>query len=545
MSRDLAPAPEGLAPARAGTAALARRLVGLKARILVNTLTRSTWVLVGTVLGAAYFFFLLVMSLAGLFLLGNEDLALVRAVLVLAGTAATLAWWLLPVLTSRADATLDPARLALFPLTVGQVQWGQVLGAVVGIPGALTVLGLVGTLLAWRSSVPAVLTALVCLPLALALLFTGSRCVTALAIGLSRRRRLTEMVSVVALVGLVFLGPLFAGVLSGLELVWERLPDYAAVLAWTPLGAVWSLPADVAAGRWAAAAARLAVTGLTVLLLALLWRVAQQRALTSTAGHRGPASSESDDAGLFDRLPPRPWAAVAARCLVYWAKDPRYSAGLLVIPAIAVLLWLVRDPEGPNVLFHALGPMVAALLAYTISADVSSDNTAVHLHLLTGVRGVHDRAGRVLALLVVAVPLSALGLLAPLVVEGHWRFLPGLLGTTVLALLGGAGLASVMSARYTYPVAPPGASPLKTPEGFTVLNVLVQFVALGLMLLLTLPAAAPLVVQLFTGDPVWGWVALAAGAVLGPLLCWGGIVLGGRWYDRRAPELLQEVAQFR
>src|SRR5690606_4430754 len=127
----------------------------------------------------------------------------------------------------------------------------------------------------------------------------GSRCVTALAIGLSRRRRLTEMVSLVALVGLVFLGPLFAGVLSGLELVWERLPDYAAVLAWTPLGAVWSLPADVAAGRRAAAAARLAVTGLTVLLLALLWRVAQQRALTSTAGERGPASSESDDAGLF------------------------------------------------------------------------------------------------------------------------------------------------------------------------------------------------------------------------------------------------------
>ncbi|THE12464.1 hypothetical protein E1J17_18840, partial [Kocuria rosea] len=55
MSPELAPAPEGLAPARAGTAALAGRLVGLKARILVNTLTRSTWVLVGTVLGAAYF----------------------------------------------------------------------------------------------------------------------------------------------------------------------------------------------------------------------------------------------------------------------------------------------------------------------------------------------------------------------------------------------------------------------------------------------------------------------------------------------------------
>lgn len=545
VSPGLAPAPQDAAPGRAGTAALARRLVGLKARILLNTLTRSTWVLVGTVLGAAYFFFLLVSSLVGLFLLGDQDLSLVRTVLVLAGSAATLAWWLVPVLASRADATLDPARLALFPLTVGQVQWGQVLGALVGVPGALTALALAGAVLSWRSSAAAVLAALVCLPLALALLFTGSRCVTALAIGLSGRRRLTELLSVLAIAGLVLLGPLIAGLVSGLELVWERLPDYAGVLAWTPLGAVWAVPADVAAGQWAQAAARLAGTALTVLVLVLAWRAAQQRALTSTAGERGAASSESADAGLFDRLPPRPWAAVAARCLVYWFKDPRYSAGLLVIPAVAVLLWLVRDPAGPNVLFHALGPMVAALLAYTISADVSSDNTAVHLHLLAGVRGVHDRAGRVLALLVVAVPLAAVGLLLPLAVEGHWHLLPGLLGTTVLALLGGCGLASVMSARYTYPVAPPGASPLKTPEGFTVLNVLVQFVALALMLVLTLPAAVPLVVHAAGGSPLWGWAALAAGVLLGPLLCWLGVVVGGRWYDRRAPELLQEVARFR
>ncbi|MGQ1796842.1 hypothetical protein ACT4S5_06840 [Kocuria oceani] len=545
VSPGLAPAPHGPVPGRAGAALPVRHLVGLKARILLNTLSRSTWVLVGTVVGAAYFLFLLVTSLVGLFLLGREELSLVRTVLVLAGSAATLAWWLVPVLASRADATLDPARLALFPLTVGQVQWGQALGALVGVPGALTALALAGTVLAWRSSAAAVLTALVCLPLALALLFTGSRCVTALAIGLSRRRRLTELLSVVALVGLVFLGPLFAGVLSGLELVWERLPEYAAALAWTPLGAVWALPADVAAGRWAAAAARLAVTGLTVLALVLLWRVAQQRALTSAAGERAAATGGSDGAGLLDRLPPRPWAAVAARCLIYWIRDPRYSAGLLVIPAIAVLLWLTRDPGGPNVLFHALGPMVAALMAYTISADVSSDNTAVHLHLLTGLRGVHDRAGRVLALLVVAAPLAALGLLLPLAVEGRWHLLPGLLGTTVLALLGGCGLASVMSARYTYPVAPPGASPLKTPEGFTVLNVLVQFVALALMLLLTLPAAVPLLVHAAGGSAGWGWAALAAGFVLGPLLCGLGVVVGGRWYDRRAPELLQEVARFR
>ncbi len=546
VTRELAPAPEGLAPAGAGTAVLARRLVGLKARILVNTLTRSTWVLVGTVLGAAYFVFLLGLAVVGLVLLGGQDLALVRTVLVLAGTAATLAWWLLPVLAARADATLDPARLALFPLSVGQVQWGQALGALVGVPGSLTTVALLAAVSSWRASPAALAAALLCMPLALALVVCGSRCVTALASGLGRRRRLTELVSLAALVLLVLLGPIVTGLLSGLELLWDRLPRYAGVLSWTPAGAVWAVPADVAAGRWGAAAARLAMTVLTVVALVLVWRVAQERALTSTAGGRSAAPREgAAGAGLFDRVPPRPWAAVAARCLVYWVRDPRYAAGLLVIPALAVLLWFSRDPGGGSVLLYGLGPMIAALLAYQISGDVSYDNTALHLHVLSGVRGVHDRAGRVLALLVVAVPLTALGLLLPFAVEGRWQLLPGVAGTALLGLLGGAGLSSVMSARYTYPVAPPGASPLKTPQGFTVLNVLVQVVALGLVVLLMLPAAVPLLVQLLTGDPVWGWGALAAGAVLGPLLCWGGIVLGGRWYDRRAPELLQEVAQFR
>ncbi|MFI7581440.1 hypothetical protein [Kocuria kalidii] len=547
VSPGLAPAPEALAPVRAGTAALARRLVGLKARILVNTLTRSTWVLVGTVLGAAYFLFLLGLAVVALFLLGRQDLSLVRTVLVLAGTAATLAWWLLPVLAARADATLDPARLALFPLSVGQIQWGQGLGALVGVPGALTTVALLAAAGSWRSSPAALLAAVLCLPLALALVITGSRCVTALATGLGRRRRLTELISLAALVGLVLLGPIFTGLLSGLERLWDRLPQYAGVLAWTPVGAVWAIPADVAAGDWGAAAARLTVTVLTLLALVVLWRVAQERALTSASGGRtaAPRGEGAAGAGLFDRAPRSPWAAVAVRCLVYWFRDPRYAAGLLVIPALVVLVWFSRDPGGGSFFLYALGPLIAALLAYQISGDVSYDNTALHLHVLSGVRGVHDRAGRVLALVVIAVPLTALGLLLPFAVEGRWELLPGITGTALLALLGGAGLSSVMSARYTYPVAPPGASPLKTPQGFTVLNVLVQFVALGLILVLVLPAAVPLVVQVLTGDVVWGWTALAAGALLGPLLCWGGIVLGGRWFDRRAPELLQEVAQFR
>ncbi|MEF3122129.1 hypothetical protein [Kocuria flava] len=537
-----APVPES-GPAAGSRPAL--RLVGLKARILVNTMTRSTWVLVGTVLGAAYFLFLLGTVVVGLVVLGGQPAELVRTVLVLAGSALVTAWWLVPVLSSRADATLDPARLALFPLSTGQVQWGQALGALVGVPGVLTVVALLAATASWRSSPAALAAALLCLPLALALLVAGSRCVTALAVGLGRRRRVTEALSLAALLGLVLLGPVFSGLMSGLEQVWDRLPQWAGVLAWTPVGAVWAVPADAAAGRWADAGLRAGLTALTVAALVLAWRAVQQRALTSVVTERTAAGRAGSGAGLLDRVPERAWAAVAARCLVYWVRDPRYSGALVVVPAIAAVVWFSSAQTGAGFLFYALGPMFAALLAYQISGDVSFDNTAVCLHLLTGVRGRDDRAGRVLALLVIAVPLSAFGLLLPFALQGRWELLPGLAGTTLLALLGGAGLSSVMSARYTYPVAAPGQSPFKTPQGFTVLNVLVQFVALGLIVVLVLPAAVPVLVQVYTGEPAWGWAALAVGAVLGPLLCWGGIVLGGRWYDRRAPELLQEVAQFR
>ncbi|MFI7483217.1 hypothetical protein ACH9EU_12495 [Kocuria sp. M1R5S2] len=533
------------ARARPGTALPAGRLVALKARILLNTLSRSTWVLVGTVLGAAYLVFVLGAAVVGLVLLGGQEPPVVRTVLVLAGTSATLAWWLLPVLASRADSTLDPARLALFPLTVGQVQWGQALGALVGVPGVLTVLGLLASVASWRQSGAAVLAAALCLPLALALLVTGSRCVTALAVGLGRRRRVTEALSLAALLGLVLLGPLVTGVVEGLERTWDRLPQWAAVLARTPVGAVWAVPEDVAAGRWSAAALRLVATVATVAVLVAGWRAAQSRALTSAAGGRGAGHRAGAGAGLFDRGPERPWAAVAARCLIYWGRDPRYSGALVVVPAIAGLVWFSSAQSGMGFLVYALGPMFAALLAYQISGDVSFDNTAVCLHVLTGVPGVHDRAGRVLALLVVGLPLSGVGLLLPFAVQGRWDLLPGLAGTTLLALLGGAGLSSVMSARYTYPVAAPGESLFKTPHGFTVLNVLVQLAAMGLIVVLVLPAAVLVLVQVATGDPAWGWAALGVGTVLAPLLCWGGVVLGGRWYDRRAPELLQEVGRFR
>ncbi|MDO4918565.1 hypothetical protein [Kocuria sp.] len=529
---------------RMGVLEEARRLAGLKWRILRNTLTRSTWVLVGTILGGIYALFILAMLIAGMVALGSEPLDVVTAASVLVGSVVLLGWWLMPVLSSKADATLDPSRLALFPLSTTGLLAGQVVGALIGIPGILTVVALLGWLSTWRASPAALAASVVCALLAALLAFTGARCASALAARITKSRRSTEIISVVSLLVIVLLGPIFASLATGVERVWDRLPAWASVLGWTPLGAVWAIPGDAGTGHWAAAAVRVLITLATLAVLVAVARFALDRALADAAGGAARATGKSlAGIGLLDRFPARPWGAVAARCLVYWLRDPRYSASLLMIPALGAALWFLGGDSG--FAMWVLPVLIALLMSYAISADISYDNTAFSLHLLASVPGRADRLGRVVAMLVVATPLVALGLVLWLVRLQQWPALPAMVGTCAALLLGGGGVVSVVSARYTYPAPPPGASPMKTPQGFTILNLVLQFVLMGLMVLLALPPLVLLLVHLGTGAAVWSWAALAVGLVEGLFLLWTGVRVGGKWLDARGPELLQEVSGYR
>lgn len=529
---------------RLGVLEEARRLASLKWRVLRNTLTRSTWVLVGTILGGLYALGVLSMLLISLYFLGGEELRWVVTASVLLGTALLLGWWILPVATSKADATLDPARLGLFPLSTSGLLAGQVLGALSGIPGALTLVAGLGWAVAWRSSLPAVLVSVPCALLGLLLAFVGSRCVSAVSLRLAGGRRTTETVSIVTLALVVMIGPMIATLGAGLERVWDLLPTWAAVLAWTPLGAVWAVPGDVALGYWGTALARLLLTVVSIVALTALARVALRRALgDAAAGAARGGTKAVAGIGLFDRVPATPTWAVAVRCLLYWTRDPRYSASLVMVPAMCAVAWFLTSQSGFAVWLLPAG--IALLMAYAISADISYDNSAFSLHVLAGVPGRADRLGRVLALFVVSVPLVAVALAVWLARVGDWGTVPAMLGLCATMLLGGAGVVSVVSARYTYPTPPPGSTPMKSAQGFTLLNLLMQFVLMGAIGLLGLPALALLVVYLVSGGLMWSWLALAVGLVEGLVLLWIGVRAGGRWLDARAPELLQEVSAYR
>ncbi|GAA4363256.1 transporter [Paeniglutamicibacter cryotolerans] len=513
-------------------------LLALKWRLLRNGFKRSPWQLVGFIIGGLYALGVVVLLVAGLFFLGNEGPAFTSMVLTLAVSAMLLGWTLVPVLAFGVDSTLDPSRFVTFTLDRRQLVIGLLLGGFIGIPGLLTLLLFSAQALAWRSSPAAAAAALTCGVLAAVLCLAAARLSTTAATALTSNRRFRDIAGVLLIIPLFLLGPILTGLGNGFEQALGWLPKLAAVLGWTPLGSFAAVPADIAAGAWGIGALRFVLSLGYLAAVVWLWQLLLFRALENppavASGGKG-----AKGLGAFARFPAAPWGAVAARALIYWLKDPRYAASIVIVPLLPVMFWFIGSQTESYGLLMYVGPIIAVLMAFSISADVSYDSTAFALHVTSGVRGMADRAGRVVACALLAVPVVLLATVLPPVLSGRPDLLPGLLGLSLGALCTGFGVSSVASARFTYAVPMPGESPFKTPPGAGARMALVQFATFGIMGLLMLPEIGLMVAFLITGNALFGWLVLATGGVLGAVLMVLGIRLGGRWLDSRMPELMQ------
>jgi ABC-2 type transport system permease protein len=518
-------------------------LLRLKLTLLRNSLRRSPWQLVGLVLGGLYGLSLLVLMLIGLVALGAvAEADLIRTVMVLAGSAVVLGWLVIPLVLTGVDMTLDPARFVTFAVPMPQLMSGLALGGLIGVPGAVTLLAALGQIGTWWREPAAAAAAVVCAGLVVLLCIVASRMTAAVATSLFNSRRFKDVSGIVLMVPLVLLGPIIGGATAGIEDSAGFLPGLAAVLAWTPLGSLWSVPSDVAEGLWLTALLRMLIGVASLLVLAWLWKASLGRALV-TPPYNAVSKKAAGNLGFFRRFPGTPAGAVAARALTYWIRDPRYGASLIMVPLIPVLLWFIGSRNGDYALLQFTGPITAFLIAWSISADISYDNTAFWLHVSTGVSGLADRCGRALALGVFAVPVTLLFTVVPLWIAGSWELMPAMLGLSLGLLLTGAGLSSVASARYIYNVPLPGESPLKTPPGSSFSMMLVQGLGLLALLVLSAPELVLTVMAVTTQEPVYGWLSLAAGLLLGSVLLAVGLRVGGRWYDSRTPELLESVSR--
>jgi ABC-2 type transport system permease protein len=517
----------------------------LRYRLLGNTLARSPWQMVGFIFGMLAALWVLGAVAAGLVavsVLGDLDTA--RALAVVAGSLLVLGWVLGPLLIAGADGTVDAGRLAPFPLTRGQLMGALTLTGVTGIPGIATAVAAVSTIVLWVRWPAAAVVALPAIAIAVLTCVVASRIVTTLSTAFAGRRRGREIVGTVVLGLVIMAGPIMTGIFGLLDTagdVVSGIERAGVILGWTPLGAAWAVPGDIAAGAWLSGMCKFAIAGAT---LAVLW-VAWASALTASTGtgeRRAVRAVKSGALRLFGAMPTGGVGATWARSLTAWLHDPRYLRQLIFIPLFPALFAFTTGIHGW--LFGASALMVALIIAIAGYADVSYDGTAFASVLSTGVTGRADRAGRVLGAVSVGVPSVVAVAVVVAAIGGTYDRLPALLGAALGVLLAGYGVSAVSSALVVVPVPRAGDSPFKTVPGQTFASGMLVFAVMGACLVLAAPALILAAVAMATASALLGALALIVGVVVGIAVIVVGVMIGGRILDRTGPALLQRIKAF-
>ena len=517
----------------------------LRYRILGNNLARSPWQLVGFCFGVLWALSILAMLVTALVALGASGaLAPIRVVAVLGGSLLLVGWIVGPLLIAGVDTTVDAGRLAPFPLATRQVMTILTATGLTGIPGIVTSIAALASVMLWVQWPVAAIAAVPCAAIAVLTCVIATRLAAALSTGLGGSRRGREVIGTIVLALIVFTGPILTGVFavfSSAGDIGARLGGAAAILGWTPFGAAWAVPGDLAAGDYGTAAAKLFIALATVAVLWFAWGRALERA--SVAPSRQTTRSARPGAlGLFGSLPTGGVGATWARSLTGWLRDPRYLRQLIVAPLFPILFAFTGGVDG--FLFVASPVFVALVLCIAGYTDVSYDGTAYASVLSTGIRGWADRWGRALGAACVGVPLTVLVAVVVAAVSGRIAVLPATLGGSLGLLLVGYGVTAVSSALIVTPVASAGDSPFKTVPGQTFLSGLLVFVVLAACGLLALPALIASGIALGSGDPVAGWSALAVGVGIGASVIALGVLIGGRTIERTGPSLLLRIKAF-
>ncbi|MBB3158879.1 ABC-2 type transport system permease protein [Microbacterium proteolyticum] len=515
--------------------------------MLGNTLMRSPMQLVGFIFGVLGALWMLLLVGVGLFFVGTLDVDIARAAVTAAGAILTLGWVIGPVFAAGIDTTLDPAKLAPFPMTTRQMMIAITAGGLTGVPGIVTTLGALATFLVWARHPVAAIAAIVCVPLGVLICVVASRAVAALAGGLGSGRRTREIVGLVGFLALIFASPLLIGIMNGLRVATDQgvqLQTIVEALSWTPIGAAWAVPGDLATGAWLTGSLRLLIAAATLALLWLLWWRSLSASVVAPPS-RSASRSRTGSLGWFGVMPSSPVGATWARSLTSWTRDMRYLRQLLILPLLPVLMLVYSGGDVTGPLFAISGLLVgffAGVLAYS---DVSYDGTAFATVLQTGIRGRDDRLGRMLGAGTVIVPLVVLVDVATLAIADRWDALPAVLGASLALVLVGLGVSAVSSALLVIPTPAPGDSPFKRVPGSSFVMFLAFLLCWVLVAVLSLPAVIPAAIAMITGPGLAGWLALAIGPVWGVLVFAIGVIVGGRRFDAGAPALLAQLRSFR
>ena len=166
---------------------MARLLVQLKLRLLLNALRASTAAKVSFVVSTVFACLLAAGTFAGLAALRGQPASVDLTTVIF--TLFAFGWLILPIFAFGLDGTLDPATLALYPLRTRPLAMGLLAASATGAWPLANVLGLLGVTVGLARGAFGLLIAVLAVLLQVLFCITLARLVTTSMARLLRSRR--------------------------------------------------------------------------------------------------------------------------------------------------------------------------------------------------------------------------------------------------------------------------------------------------------------------------------------------------------------------
>ena len=518
--------------------------VRLKLRLTLNGLRGHTWRTALFVIGVLMAGFCTVTGytiLAVPGLLG--DLRVAAIMLPLAGAALVLGWLFLPLVFFGVDESLDPARFALLPLGRRTLITGLFAAALTGVPAIATLLATLGSVQSagMLGGAGAALAQLAGVAAGLLLCVAVSRAVTSAFATSLRSRRSRDLATVLLAVVAGLLGPLQLAAIAGAERAdWGRVAVVADVIGWTPLGAAYTLGADVAEGRAWTVPLKLLIVLAAIAALLWWWSVSLERAMlgTATSANHATRTTTSAQGSAVGRLmvrglPRNRFGALMSREIRYWWRETRRRASLLTLSVVGIFLPVMLAASGGG---GAMTLFVGALAAISLANQFGFEGTAYAANIVAGVPGRTEIQSRAAAFSVFIVPLLLVIAVVLAATTGRPADVAARFGTMLAAY--GIGLAVVLpiSVRAAYSL-PDTSNPFAMSNGAGLTKGLMTLGALAVAVVGTVP----LLLAGYLAEDVWRWIGLPVGLLYGGAAYTIGARLAGNLLDRRMPEVLAAV----
>lgn len=481
-------------------------------------------------------------------------------------------WFTLPLFSFNVNEGLDPTRLLIYPLSRRDFVVTLLTGTLFDYPTYFMLPIFAAALIAWGIRFPLTLPiVLVGLILSYLIMIFTSQLVVNVMGGLLQSRRFRDvMIIVFSLVGSScwfvsqacnrltarMSDALSADQAAQLE---QTITNFRPlnVLQWLPPGAAARAVEQASIGEWGLSLLWLTYALVWVVVLAWVWWRVLQRIVTGEGFiinlPAGAAKVEKKVAvrprqERFGWLPADIWQMALKELKTIW-RTPQRRVGLLqglVTPVIFIVIFGTQgssNANGPDMsrFSGAFLPFFALFLFWATGQNmVGMEATGLPTLLLTPASRQRILLGKSLALLLVSgLPLVLIGLILALVQRSGLMLLmiPASLGIGLVV----QGVMSVASVYLAFPVQferKTGQNAFSGAGGCLV-ALGTMFVVPSVIGAMSLPAAAPVAIGLFTNQTWLVWVGAVIGLIYGPFILWLGTYLGGRMLLTREPELIQ------